>query len=108
LLATGHAGIGQAPQHALTIGFCSSLMLAMVTRVTCGHSGRTLAADTLTWRLFMLLQVAVVMRIFADVLLGQRGIFLGMAIGLWCACMITWSVKYAPVYWRPRADGMPG
>jgi uncharacterized protein involved in response to NO len=108
LQATGHAGIGQAPLHALTIGFCSSLMLAMVTRVTCGHSGRTLAADTLTWWLFMLLQLAAVMRVFADVLLGQRGIFLGIAIGLWCACMITWSIKYAPVYLRARADGMPG
>jgi uncharacterized protein involved in response to NO len=108
LLAAGHAGIGQAPLHALTIGFCSSLMLAMVTRVTCGHSGRTLAADTLTWRLFMLLQLAVVTRIFADVLFGQRGLLLGLAIGLWCACMITWSIKYAPLYWRARADGMPG
>ena len=55
LLLAGAAGLGYAPLHAFTVGFASSLVMAMVTRVTCGHSGRMLAADTPTWRLFMLL-----------------------------------------------------
>ena len=32
-------GLGLAALHALTIGFAASLLMAMVTRVTCGHSG---------------------------------------------------------------------
>jgi uncharacterized protein involved in response to NO len=98
--------LGLAPLHAMTIGFASSLLLAMVTRVTCGHSGRMLAADTVTWRLFQLLQVAALLRICAD-LSGHRGLLLG-AIAFWVACLVPWCVKYAPVYWRPRADGRAG
>lgn len=98
--------LGLAPLHAMTIGFASSLLVAMVTRVTCGHSGRTLAADAITWRLFQLLQVAALLRIGAD-LVGNAGLLLG-AIVFWAACLVPWAVKYAPMYWRPRPDGRAG
>ena len=88
----GAPGLGLAPLHSLTIGFASSLLMAMVTRVTCGHTGRTLQADTVTWGLFMLLQVA------ALALAGAR----------YAASFVPWAIKYAPLYWRPRADGRPG
>ncbi len=105
-LRWGGAGLGLAPLHALTIGFTASLMLAMVTRVTCGHSGRMLAADAVTWRLFQLLQGAAVLRVAAEALPGY-GAFVAAALA-WSACFVPWSAKYAPVYWRPRADGRPG
>ncbi|MCC7215996.1 MAG: NnrS family protein [Burkholderiales bacterium] len=102
----GGRGLGLAPLHALTIGFAASLLVAMVTRVTCGHSGRTLAADALTWRLFQLLQVAAVLRIAAE-LVGGGAWFLAAAL-CWAAGLVPWCAKYAPVYWRPRPDGRPG
>ena len=40
--ATGEFVLGRAPAHALFIGFFGSLLVAMVTRVTQGHSGRPL------------------------------------------------------------------
>ncbi len=105
LALRGGTGLGLAPLHAMTIGFASSLLLAMVTRVTCGHSGRTLAADALTWRLFQLLQVAAVLRVGAELAASASWTF--AAVAFWAACMVPWCVKYAPVYWRPRADGRP-
>ena len=45
LVLAGVPGLPLGSLHALAIGFASSLLMAMVTRVTCGHSGRTLAAD---------------------------------------------------------------
>ncbi len=101
----GAAGLGLAPLHALTIGFASSLLVAMVTRVTCGHSGRTLAADAVTWRLFQLLQAAAVLRIGGELFGGG---WLAVAAACWVACLVPWTVKYAPIYWRPRPDGRPG
>lgn len=103
---TNGPSLGLAPLHAMTIGFASSLLVAMVTRVTCGHSGRTLAADALTWRLFQLLQAAALLRIGAD-LVGNSALLLA-AIAFWAACLVPWAVKYAPTYWRPRADGRAG
>jgi uncharacterized protein involved in response to NO len=88
------------------MGFCTSLLMAMVTRVTCGHSGRTLAADAWTWRLFLLLQFATLSRIAAEIVPG-RG-WLPAAIVLWCLSILLWCAKYAPMYWRPRIDGRPG
>ena len=102
----GMAGLGLAPVHALTIGFASSLLMAMVTRVSCGHTGRMLAADTLTWYLFLLLQVAAVARIAAERLPWSHAY--ACAALLFAASFVPWVIKYAPLYWRPRADGRPG
>ena len=41
----GMGALGLGALHALTMGCLASLMLAMVTRVSCGHSGRALVAD---------------------------------------------------------------
>jgi uncharacterized protein involved in response to NO len=106
LLLAGFAGIPLGSMHALAIGFASSLLMAMVTRVTCGHSGRTLAADTLTWALFVLLQLAAVVRIGAA--LASDPAWLAVAGLLWTGAFVPWCAKYAPVYWRARADGRPG
>jgi uncharacterized protein involved in response to NO len=98
--------IGLAGLHAMTIGFASSLLVAMVTRVTCGHSGRMLAADAVTWRLFQVLQLAAVARIAADLLPSPA--LLLVAIVAWVACLVPWTFRYAPIYWRPRPDGRAG
>ncbi|HXX84903.1 MAG TPA: NnrS family protein [Casimicrobiaceae bacterium] len=103
---SGYGVLGLAPLHALTMGFCTSLLMAMVTRVTCGHSGRILAADAWTWRLFLLLQLATLSRIAAEIIPG-RG-WLPAAILLWSLSILPWSAKCAPVYWRPRIDGRAG
>ncbi len=95
-----------APLHALTMGFAASLVMAMVTRVTCGHAGRTLAADTVTWRLFLLLQVAAVARV-ALATVAAPAVIAAVAL-IWAVAVVPWCVRYAPVYWRPRADGRPG
>jgi len=102
----GSAGMTTSPLHALTIGFASSLLMAMVTRVTCGHSGRTLAADTLTWRLFQMLQAVAVLRVAADLVPRPDGLV--AAAVLWLFVFLPWCAKYAPTYWRARADGRPG
>jgi uncharacterized protein involved in response to NO len=103
----GAAGFGLAALHAFTVGFATSLVMAMVTRVTCGHSGRALAADAITWGLFLLLQVAAVLRVAVDLLPGRYDLLAGVAL-VWCLAVLPWALRYAPVYWRPRADGRPG
>lgn len=106
MVLAGGTGLGFAPMHALTIGFASSLVLAMVTRVSCGHTGRKLQADRATWALFLLLQVAAIARIASEFLPG--GVALAIAGALFAASVVPWSAKYAPLYWRPREDGQPG
>jgi uncharacterized protein involved in response to NO len=98
--------LGHASVHALTLGFCGSLMIAMVSRVTFGHSGRTLAADRFTWGLFVLLQVATVVRVGAS--LWPHPVVMALGALLWAIVVVPWALRSVPIYWRPRADGKPG
>lgn len=106
LTLAGAGSLGHAGFHALGMGFCGSLMIAMVSRVTFGHSGRALAADMLTWGVFLLLQAAIVARLAAA--LWPYPALLAATALAWAACMLPWVVRNLPVYWRPRADGKPG
>ncbi len=98
---------GLAPLHALGIGFFSAMLLGMASRVTLGHSGRPLEADGITWALFWLVQGAALVRMLPDVLPLSHSL-IPLAGGIWLVAFGIWAWKYAPAYWRPRADGKPG
>lgn len=105
-LRLGVPVLGLGALHALTMGFLGSLLLAMVTRVSCGHSGRTLVADNWVWVLFWWLQVAVLLRI-ASSLPGVPGWGLALAAALWALLMGLWGLRLIRWYGQPRADGRP-
>lgn len=111
LLDAGTFPFGKAPLHALVMGYFTSILYGMATRVTLGHSGRALAADKLTWRLFLLLQAAVVLRLAGDLpvlAFPARSVCLLLAALTWLACFGVWAWHFAPIYWKPRLDGKPG
>ncbi|WP_374667638.1 NnrS family protein [Ramlibacter sp.] len=105
---TGQIVLPLAALHALTMGCLASLMLAMVTRVSCGHSGRPLVADNLMWGLFGALQLATLLRIAGAAQGSHAQAVLGVTATLWAAIMLTWGTRLANWYGRPRADGRPG
>ncbi len=111
LFLTGEFILGKSPLHALTIGFFSSLLIAMSSRVTMGHSGRMLILDKISWALFLGLQLAAVMRISADLqfdnVLLSHNLNLAAA-ALWLLSLSVWFVKYAPIYLSGRVDGREG
>ncbi|TNF62769.1 MAG: NnrS family protein [Burkholderiales bacterium] len=106
-LRTGMPLLGLGALHAMTMGFLGSLLLAMVTRVSCGHSGRLLVADTLVWALFWVLQLAVVLRIVA-VLLPEPTAVTALSALLWVLVCTLWGARLLGWYGRPRVDGRPG
>ena len=106
--ATGTPALPLGALHAVTIGCLGSLMLAMVTRVSCGHSGRPLVADNLVWALFWLLQAAAILRIAAAVPGWPGQALLAAAALLWAGLMLVWGCRYGSWYGRARADGSPG
>lgn len=109
ILATiGARGLGLAPLHAVTMGFVASILFAMVTRVTCGHSGRALVADDVTWALFWLLQAAALLRLGAEIWPQAYAWLVTSAALLWLAAFSGWGWKYGPIYLQPRVDGKPG
>ena len=106
-LASGQPVLGLGALHALSMGFLGSIMVAMVTRVSCGHSGRALVADDLVWGLFWALQGAVLVRLIAAVQHAPAWLTT-LAAALWAAVVIAWALRYARWYGQPRTDGKPG
>lgn len=111
LLITGELILGKGPLHALTIGFVTSMLIAMASRVTLGHSGRMLKADTVTWMLFLGLQLTAVIRVLAEInpINSLAGLSLNViAALLWILVLGTWVGRYGPIYLKARIDGRPG
>jgi len=102
---TGYTALGLAPLHALTVGFCTSLLMAMVTRVTCGHRDVPLLPMHGHGGCFCCCSSR---RSRASPSRSFLGGWLPAAIVLWCLSILPWCTKYAPVYWRPRKDGKTG
>jgi uncharacterized protein involved in response to NO len=109
LLAAAHcaraAGIRVLPQaglHAITLGCLGSLMLAMVTRVTCGQGGRPVVADTFLWRTFCVLQAAVLLRLVASEAHALQPALLLLAALAWTTAMLGWGGRLAAWWGKPN------
>lgn len=105
---SGEVILGRAPLHALAVGMFGSLLVAMVTRVTMGHSGRPLELGRTALFAFIAMQGVVVVRISAEI---HGWPYLGLvqiaAIG-WLVAFAPWVLRSAWIYLRPRVDGRPG
>ena len=109
LLLGGYEILGRAPLHALGIGFFAAMVVGMATRVTLGHSGQQLFADSFTWICFLGVNLVAVIRIGAELWSGISWGHMNILAALaWLGFLGAWVWRYAPVYWRPRADGRAG
>lgn len=99
-LSQGVPVLGLGALHALTMGFLGSVLLAMVTRVSCGHSGRALVADDVVWAAFGTLQLATLLRI-ASALEHSTGWLTLAAAAVWLAVMLVWGGRLARWYGQP-------
>lgn len=99
--------IGRSAQHALTIGFAGSLIIAMVTRVTQGHSGRPLIMPRLAHVAFWGVQAAAILRIWAG-MQGELPTLLLLSALILTAATAGWAARHVWIYFLPRKDGRPG
>jgi uncharacterized protein involved in response to NO len=107
---TGEWALGRAPIHALGVGFFGSMLVAMVTRVTMGHSGRPLRMDRAALACFVVIQLAACARVASEISAAPgavRNLLLASAI-LWLGAFAVWTARHGGIYLAPRADGRPG
>ncbi|GAB2623692.1 NnrS family protein [Novilysobacter erysipheiresistens] len=104
---TGVYWLGRGPAHALFVGFFGSVLVAMVTRVTQGHSGRPLVMPAVAWFAFIAIQIVAAIRVAAEVLPDSMAWHVAAAIG-WLVAFAPWVARIGRIYLTPRADGKPG
>lgn len=95
--------------HAYVTGGIGVLTLGMMSRVSLGHTGRILEPPkVVTWS-FVLINLSAVARVFGPLLLPAQAAAMHQLGGLlWMAAFTIFAAVYAPMLWRPRADGKPG
>jgi uncharacterized protein involved in response to NO len=111
LLLRGLSGLGTVFPgswiHALTAGALTSLMVAMMMRSTLGHTGRKLEASRADVIVFLLLQLAVILRVLAGVVADYRTMTIIAGV-VWMVAFAGFFVRYAPMLLKARVDGKPG
>jgi uncharacterized protein involved in response to NO len=92
------------------MGYFTSMLIAMVTRVTVGHSGRALAMNRTILACFLGLQGATLMRIASETILAPAAVagLLLAAVALWLVTVGGWAIQLVGMYLSPRVDGRPG
>jgi uncharacterized protein involved in response to NO len=108
LLGLNTAGMDvplSAAIHALTVGTIGTMILGLMTRVTLGHTGRSLSADRTTVSIYGLVSLAALTRIAAAVLTDTRLVLLTISAVFWIAAFLLFLASYGGPLLRPRADG---
>ncbi len=99
--------LGRGPAHALFIGYFGSLLVAMVTRVTQGHSGRPLVLGGVAAFAFVLVQVVAILRVVAELIPDSLAWQAIASLG-WIIAFMPWVLRSSWIYLTPRADGRAG
>ena len=96
-------------QHALGAGAAATMIMAVMTRASLGHTGRPFRVSRLIVVAYAMLVVSVFLRVFgASVLHLQYASTITIAGALWILAFGLYSGVYAPILTAPRVDGKPG
>src|SRR5690606_2814499 len=101
----GFGGCSQAP-HLLALGGMAGMSLALIPRVSLGHTGRPLRPPAAMSLAFILLNLAVPLRVWLSIPLPQTGFWLASLCWATAFGLFVWY--YAPILLAPRPDGKPG
>jgi uncharacterized protein involved in response to NO len=88
--------------HALSAGAIGIMILAVMPRVTLGHTGRELTANRATVVIFILINAAAIMRVAASWNIGWMMILLALSASCWIAAFGLFEIVYGPLLLTPR------
>ena len=95
--------------HLLTVGGMGGLILAMISRVSLGHTGRPLSPPKSMSIAYILISLAAIVRTFGPWGLPEKtALFIDISGGFWIIAFAIFILTYAPMLMSPREDGRPG
>lgn len=92
--------------HSLTVGGIGVFIYGMITRVSLGHTGRTIVASPLTVFAYFLLNLSVLVRVVLPLFQQYKYAYYLSGIG-WIICFVLFIVQYTRILFSPRPDGKP-
>lgn len=96
--------------HAFTAGGIGLMTLGMMSRVSLGHTGRSvhLVPDMIKW-MFLILLLGILFRILGPLVApANYVIWIVLSQVLWISSFTLFLIQYSHVLIYPRVDGKPG
>ena len=93
---------GATALHVLTAGGIGVMILAVMTRVVRGHTGRPLTADRTAVAIYLLVNGGAVIRILAPWLPPDYATVAAIGGLLWSAAFLLFAYTYGPWLFRPK------
>lgn len=114
LLLVGVSDLGgpvpaTAGLHALTVGGIGGTIMAVVTRVALGHTGRPLELPRGVVWCYGLVHLGALLRVASPFVGGDpQRVLLGLSAVAWAAAFAWFAARYFAILVAPRPDGRPG
>jgi len=95
--------------HLLTVGGMGGIILAMISRVSLGHSGRPLTPPKLMSVAFSFITISALIRSFGPWFMPEKTLlFIDISGFCWLVAFGLFTFYYAPMLLKAREDGRPG
>ncbi|MBP2280771.1 uncharacterized protein involved in response to NO [Psychrobacter sp. PL19] len=96
--------------HGLSIAGVGMMTLAMMARVSLGHTGRSIHTPPKTVTvMFGLMVLTFISRVLLPIVdMDNYLLWIMIAQGAWIACFTLFCISYLPMLARPRPDGLFG
>ena len=91
--------------HALSTGAMATMILAVMSRASLGHTGRPLAASRGTAASYLLVTVAAIARVSAGFVVADQRTMLAIAGAAWFGAFGLFLLQYVPILCSARSDG---
>lgn len=88
--------------HALTAGAMGTMILAVMTRATLGHTGRELKAGPATSLLYLLITIGAALRVAAPTGIVDYTLGMEVAALAWAGAFLLFLVAYGPMLFADR------
>ncbi|MAZ87542.1 MAG: hypothetical protein CL693_07845 [Cellvibrionaceae bacterium] len=109
LAAMGWISSYSAALHCFTVGAIGGMILAMIARVSLGHTGRPLQPPAMMTLAFYCLALAALVRVVLPGWVPALSVWgVGIAGVLWVLGYGLYCIYYARYLLTPRVDGRPG
>jgi uncharacterized protein involved in response to NO len=82
----------------------STMILAVMTRATLGHTRRELKASSATSILYLCVTVGALLRVAASLGVGSYMPMLQLSGTAWVASLLLFLLSYGPMLWKPRVE----
>lgn len=84
------------------------MILAVMTRASLGHTGRTLHASAAINAIYVLITIAALARVGSALISSGSTALLHVSTLAWVGSFICFLIVYSPILLRPRPDGKLG